>query len=88
MMEKEDRKAKVLEAIVNLTDKNGYPPSYREIGEEITLAHSAVFDTVKRLKADGLINDNQALRSRALTLTDAGRAAVRRDNPADHGVFV
>ena len=80
MMEKEERKASVLEAIANLTERNGFPPSYREIGTQIGLAHSAVFGVVEDLRRDGLIHDRQALRSRAITLTDAGRAAVGTDN--------
>lgn len=75
-MEKENRKARVLEAIWTLTERDGFPPSYRDIGQEIGLAHSAVFDTVEALRRDGLINERKALRSRAITLTAVGRAAV------------
>lgn len=75
-MEKEDRKASVLEAIAVLTERDGVPPSYRDIGHEIGLAHSAVFYVVEALRRDGLINERKTLRSRAITLTESGRAAI------------
>jgi len=75
-MKKEERKARVLEAVVTLTERDGYPPSYRDLGEEIGLAHSAVFNLVEELRRDGLINDRKALHSRAITLTAAGQSAL------------
>lgn len=76
MKQKEDRKAGVLEAVAALTEQKGYPPSYRDLAAEVGLAHSAVFYVVEGLRRDGLINEREALHSRAITLTDAGRAAV------------
>lgn len=80
----EERKASVLEVIDALTQLNGYPPSYREIGEEVRLAHSAVFNIVKGLRRDGLINEQKdALHSRAITLSDLGRAVAHGRRSAD-----
>lgn len=76
MKHKEDRKAGVLEAVATLTERFGYPPSYRDIGTEVGLAHSAVFNIVESLRRDGLINEREALHSRAITLTPTGLAAV------------
>jgi repressor LexA len=73
---KEARKIEVLEAINRLTNARGYPPSYRDLGDEVGLAHSAVFYIVETLRADGLIHEREAKHSRAITLTDAGRSAV------------
>ena len=69
-------KARVLEAIAQFSELNGYPPSYRDIGEMVHLAHSAVFYHVEALRTDGLIHERTTKHSRAITLTDAGRAAL------------
>lgn len=76
---KEDRKARVLEAIAAFSDEFGYPPSYRDLAKKVELAHSAVFYVVEELRTDGLINERHPQgnwHSRAITLTDAGRAAI------------
>lgn len=73
---KEERKARVLEAIARFTDTNGYPPSYRDLADLVYIAHSAVFASVESLRTDGLIHERKANTSRAITLTDAGRAAL------------
>lgn len=75
---KEDRKARVLEEIAKITETQGYPPSYRDLAESVGIAHSAVFYLVESLRTDGLIHDRKEKHSRAITLTDAGRAAVGR----------
>ena len=88
-MQKEDRKAGVLGAVATLTEQKGYPPSYRDLAMEVGLAHSAVFEVVEGLRRDGLINEREALRSRAITLTAAGHAAVAGDriNPTPTAVL-
>ena len=75
---KEERKARVLEAIARFTDTNGYPPSYRDLADLVYIAHSAVFASVESLRTDGLIHERKANTSRAITLTPTGRAAVSR----------
>jgi repressor LexA len=78
-MRKELRKAQVLGAIEDYTSDHGYPPSYRELGGELGIAHSAVHLYVRELKADGLINDNPS-HARALTLTAAGLELAHSGN--------
>lgn len=78
--EKEDRKARVLEAVAVFTHDFGYPPSYRDLARSVGLAHSAVYGLVEELRTDGLINERKAdsqWHARAITLTDLGRSAVR-----------
>lgn len=74
-LKKGDSKARVLEAVAEFTELNGYPPSYRDLGQMVGLTHSAVFYQVESLRADGLIHERTTKHSRAITLTDAGRAA-------------
>jgi predicted transcriptional regulator len=75
--DKEDRKARVLEAVDQFTEMNGYPPSYRDLAFRTTLAHSVVWYLVEALRADGLLNERSSKTSRAIVLTDRGRAALR-----------
>lgn len=73
---KEIRKARVLEGIALFTLNNGYPPSYRDVADYVGASHSLVYGYVKELRADGLIHARTPSVSRALTLTDTGRAAA------------
>lgn len=73
---KEVRKAQVLEAVARLTQIRGYPPSYRDLADDVGIAHSAVFYVVETLRTDGLIHEREAKHSRAITLTDTGRLAL------------
>ena len=75
---KEVRKAQVLEAVDILTYIQGYPPSYRDLAQAIGIAHSGVYLLVQALRADGLIHEPMERRSRAITLTSAGKSAVSR----------
>jgi SOS-response transcriptional repressor LexA len=77
-MNKEERKAQVLLAISNFTNEHGYPPSYRDLEIAVGIAHSAIWHVVESLRTDGLIHEREAKHSRAITLTDAGRAATGR----------
>jgi repressor LexA len=52
-----DRQRETLVAIKKLTDKKGYPPTLKEISEELGIAsHHGAHDTVNRLKAKGWIS--------------------------------
>jgi Mn-dependent DtxR family transcriptional regulator len=73
---KEARKAQVLDGIALFWLNNGIPPSYRDIAEYMGISHSLVHGYVKELRADGLIDARNPKLSRALNLTDAGRAAT------------
>jgi predicted transcriptional regulator len=77
---KEARKAQVLDGIAWFTAYNGYPPSYRDVATYVGIAHSFVYDLIRELRADGLIDAQTPKVSRTLTLTDAGRDAVRSAN--------
>ena len=76
MKKKEYRKAEVLAGIALFEANNGYAPSYRDVAEYVGVSHSLVYGYVKELQADGLIHATHAKVSRALRLTDAGRAAT------------
>ena len=70
------RKQQVLRAVAEITREQGYPPSYRDLGQSVGIAHSAVYSVVEALRTDGLVSQRQARRSRAITLTDAGWEAA------------
>lgn len=76
-MKKENRKVQALEAVALFIAEQGYPPSYRDLGEYMGTSHSLVYGIVKELRADGLIDERPPQTSRAITLTPAGRAAIR-----------
>lgn len=75
-MKKGDRKAQVLKAVALFNVNNGYPPSYRDLGEYVGIAHSAVHRLVQELRTDGLIHERNTKTSRTITLTHAGSAAA------------
>ena len=66
---------RVLAAILSLTVERGYPPTYREIGTHVKLAHSAVYLHVHSLSEAGLVYEDHHT-ARSLRLSDAGRAHV------------
>jgi Mn-dependent DtxR family transcriptional regulator len=70
---KENRKARVLAGIALFQQEQGYPPSYRDLGDYVGISHSLIHGYVKELRADGLIHERDPKISRSLTLTDAGR---------------
>lgn len=72
-----ESEARVLEAIYDLRMIMGYGPSYREIGEHIGLATSAVHGHVKRLYEAGLVYDTPKSIARTLRLTAAGHQRLR-----------
>lgn len=69
------RQLQVLRVIHSLTISQGFPPTLREIGPlGITSAHG-VFCHLQSLERKGLII-LEAMKSRAINLTDAGFAAI------------
>ena len=78
-MTKEERKARILEAVHLFLLEQGYPPSYRDIAEQMGVAHSLVHGLVKELRDAGLIHERPPQVSRSLSLTAAGRAVVQRN---------
>lgn len=76
---REERKARVLEAVAAFVDEYGYPPSYRDLADMTEMAHSAVFGLVEDLRTDGLIHERRPetmWHSRTITLTDDGRSVL------------
>ncbi len=59
-MEKEKltkRQAEILEYIVSYIRENGYPPSYREVGEHLGISSTAtVHEHIKNLETKGFLN--------------------------------
>lgn len=62
----------VLAAVQALDERNGYPPSYRELGEETGLSLGGVCWCIRRLEKAGklVVNPRQA---RTLRLVKGGR---------------
>lgn len=73
MATKEEGKARVLTAVFEFMAQRGYPPSYRDLGEELGMPHSQVHGYVRELRADGLIDERDPQVSRAITVSSAGR---------------
>jgi repressor LexA len=68
------RRRAVLEAIERLSARDGFPPTIREIGDEVGLASpSSVLHHLRRLEDAGYL-DRRANRPRAMT------SVVRRDH--------
>jgi Mn-dependent DtxR family transcriptional regulator len=65
-----------LAAIDHLTRERGYPPTYRDLGARLGIAHSAVYYRVRDLARDGLVHDTPGI-ARGLRVTRTGRAALR-----------
>jgi repressor LexA len=75
MMRLTDRQREVLRCISRHVEK-GLPPSLREIGRALSIASTnGVQDHLKALERKGYITRDD-LKSRAIYLTDAGRAAI------------
>lgn len=78
MSRRNGREAQVqtLAAIAQFTKERGYPPTYRDLGSSLGIAHSAVFYRVRDLASSGLVHDSPAT-ARSLRITRAGRAQLR-----------
>lgn len=62
-----ERQQSVLAAIERLSERNGFPPTIREIGDEVGLASpSSVLHHLRRLEDAGYL-DRRANRPRAMT---------------------
>lgn len=74
--EKEDLALRqTLSAIDRFVGEHGYPPTYRDLGIELGITHSAVFYRVRDLVCLGLVNDQPGI-ARSLRVTAAGRTAI------------
>jgi repressor LexA len=73
-----DRKQKILDCIARTVAERGYPPSVREIADDVGLAStSAVHHHLLALERDGLL-ERGSHSSRALRLTEQGEAQLER----------
>ena len=78
------RQQDVLNAIVELTDKQGYPPSLAELAKALGLKNRmTVHQHVKALKDKGLVNWESGL-NRSLTLLEEGLKHVTIEYSNDH----
>jgi DNA-binding MarR family transcriptional regulator len=70
-----EAEARVLAAIAAMWEERGYPPTYRELGDRIGIAHSAVHGYVRTLSEAGLVHEEAHL-ARSLRLSDIGRTLL------------
>ena len=68
----------VMESIEDFTDTNGYPPTYRELAEDLGLCLSTVYSSIGRLEGKGLV-ERRARISRGLSVTEAGLCMLKRE---------
>ena len=85
------RQAQVLDVISRSIEREGYPPTIREIGSVLNIkSTNAVNDHLKALERKGYLNRNES-KSRALVPVDMNDDMVevplvgRRRGAADHG---
>lgn len=70
------RQLQVLTAIDRSVRLRGYPPTIRELGDELGIASTnGVNDHLEALERKGLI-ERAPMRNRAMRITTAGRAAL------------
>lgn len=75
------RQQQILDFIRSFTEKNGYPPSVREIGKELGLSSSAtVHAHLAALETKGFIHKSGS-KSRSLTLADKALADEDKSSP-------
>lgn len=74
-MNREEAEARMLRAIRDLALTRGYPPTYRELADDLKLSVSQAWLVVKRLEAAGLVNANPRI-ARGITLAPAGSLAA------------
>lgn len=78
------RQQNVLDAIVVLTDKNGYPPSLAELAKELGLKNRmTIHQHVAALKKKGLVNWEPGL-NRSLTVLEEGLKHLSVEPANDH----
>lgn len=71
---------RVLRAIERLTLERGYPPTVRELGDELDIASTnGVVCHLRALEEDGLI-DRRRFTARAIVLTPAGHEVLDEAN--------
>lgn len=76
-----DRQVEVLRWISSFTEAKGYPPTLREIGLGLGIrSTNGVGDHLRALESRGCIT-TEALRSRAIVITETGAALVRGERP-------
>jgi repressor LexA len=84
-----ERQARILEVIRDFTERHGYPPSVREIGERVGLSSSSTVQShLKSLEKRGLVQRDPT-KPRALTTTGGGPgvAPAHGSAPPECGVL-
>lgn len=74
-------RTEVLKAIHDFNRSAGYPPSYRELANQLGTAHSNIWYAVEQLRESGYVSG--APRSglaRALVLTIQGKKLIKGDH--------
>lgn len=79
---REEAKVQTLAAIAQFTAERGYAPTYRDLGSQLGLAHSAVFYRVRDLASDGLVNEAPGI-ARSLRVTPSGLDALRASSSVE-----
>lgn len=82
-----ERQLEYLRAIAELTERLGYPPTVREIGEAVRVrSSSTVMRTLEALRRKGLVEWEPEIR-RTIRLTEAGRRVIQASSAAACGRF-
>lgn len=69
-----DRSPEIIDAIVHLTEQQGFPPTTREIADHLGLWNSAVGRTLQRLREEGRVSWVEG-RARTLVVNDRSSEA-------------
>src|SRR5258705_8888763 len=76
-----ERQKNILKYIEAYVDERGYPPSIREIGDQVGISSTSVVDyNLKVLEREGRIRRDREV-SRGLELVGAGQRGLRQSQP-------
>ncbi|HET7875684.1 MAG TPA: transcriptional repressor LexA [Methylomirabilota bacterium] len=78
MREMTDRQREVLEFIRSFADRQGVPPTVREIGERFGFTARAAFDHLRALERKGMLSRRVTAKRASRTLVPFERRAARR----------
>lgn len=67
---------RVLLSIARLAEAEGYPPSLREISEDVGVVWSVVAHHVRALEEAGAIRRKSGKQARSIVITPTGRAYI------------
>jgi repressor LexA len=72
---RKEAEAQILAAIHDLWEERGYPPTYREIGARVGMAHSAVHGYIRSMSEAGLVDEAPNI-ARSLRISAAGNSLL------------